>query len=77
MNYILGLDCSTKGTGGCIIDKDNFNLIDRGGFKVNPIKERDILRRIKFMMNVILDIVNKFNHCQIVEENLRPSIKNI
>lgn len=76
MNYILGLDCSTKGTGWCIIDKDNFNLIDSGCFKVDPSKERDTLKRIEIMMNGILDIVNKYNPCQIVEEDVTPSIQN-
>lgn len=76
MGYILGLDCSTVGTGWCIINKDTFELIDYGCFKVDSSKESDIIKRILIMIKGVSEIIEKYKPIQIVEEDVAPSIQN-
>ena len=76
MNYILGLDCSTVGTGWCIIDKDTLDLIDYGCFKVDTKEVSDTLERIKIMTKGVCEIIEKYKPIQIVEEDVTPSIQN-
>lgn len=75
-NYILGLDCSTKATGWCIIDKTTFDLIDYGCIKVDTNKEKDIIKRILIMTKEISKVMDKYNPSQIIEEDVTPSIQN-
>lgn len=75
-NYVLGLDCSTKATGWCIIDKTTFDLVDYGCVKVDTNKEKDIIKRILIMTDEISKVMDKYNPIQIVSEDVAPSISN-
>lgn len=76
MGYILGLDCSSVGTGWCIIDKTTFELIDYGCFKADSTKEHDIIKRILIMTQGVLEVIEKYKPIQIIEEDVAPSIQN-
>lgn len=76
MAYILGLDCSTVGTGWCVIDMNTFELVDSGCIKVDSNEIKSALRRTTIMIQGVTDIIEKYKPTQIVEEDVPPAIKN-
>jgi len=75
-NYLLSIDGSTTASGWSIIDKDTFELIDYGVYEKDRKDEPILRNRVIYMIDGIKEVIEKFNPCEIVMEDVPPSVQN-
>ena len=71
--YILGLDCSTKSTGWCVMTPDG-ELVRYGCIK--PNSDDDAIDRIKTVINEVDKLIKEFKPYLIIEEDVPPALQN-
>ena len=74
--YLLSIDGSTVGTGVSIFNIDTKELVDYQVFKKNSEEERDMRKRVIYMIDCISNYIKKYNPQKIVMEQVIPAINN-
>lgn len=72
----LFLDMSTKSSGWCILNMDTFELVDYGRIEKYKEEESDMRNRVMYMMDSIRLVIDKYEPCKVVMEDVVPTINN-
>lgn len=74
--YLLSLDGSTVATGASIFDINTKELIDYTVFKKDSCEEKDMRKRVIYMIDCINNYIKLHKPKQIVMEQVVPAINN-
>ena len=72
----LFLDMSTKSSGWCILNMDTCELVDYGRIEKYKEEESDMRNRVLYMMDNIRLVIDKYEPCKVVMEDVVPTINN-
>ena len=75
-NYLLSIDGSTVATGVSIFDINNKKLIDYTVFKKDKNEEKDMRKRVIYMIDCISNYIKKYKPKRIIMEQVIPAINN-
>lgn len=75
-NYLLSIDGSTVATGVSIFDMNTKELIDYTAFKKDSGEEKDMRKRVIYMVDCLSDYMKRYKPRQIIMEQVIPAINN-
>ena len=69
------LDMSTKSSGWAILDMLTCELVAYGRIEKYKEEESDMRKRVMYMMDNIRLVIDKYEPCKVVMEDVVPTIK--
>lgn len=72
----LFLDMSTKSSGWCILNMTTNELVDYGRIEKYKEEESNMRNRVMYMMDNIRKVIDKYEPCKVVMEDVVPTINN-